>query len=310
MRISAVSCLIPLAGLVLAAPAEKRSDEPEITNPIYWVPVDNALKASVAKAKAPKIMAFDAAGLGNTTSNPSSHPGSPLTAEEEQVRVRIIGDDDRVEVDSASYPWSAIGRLSSSGGAICSGALVGPRLVSVARHCIDAPDGTTFTFSPNYRDGPRYGSFGVNIIAWLDVPDYISNNCNRKYDWALLVLDEAIGFNQGWLGSSVWTNLGIEHQAVLNSAAYHGDKFGAGRMYFHGGVTSWKWEFQNCDNYGPLESDTDGTSGSSGSALWVFDGQNRYNLGALSGGTGTFTIHGWGEEYVNVIADLNNQFPN
>jgi hypothetical protein len=122
-------------------------------------------------------------------------------------------------------------------------------------------------------------------------------------------LNSPLGSQQGWLGSAVWNTLGVEGQAILNSAAYHGDK-GMNRMFFHGGVTSRKWQFQDCGNYGPLQSDTDGTSGSSGSAIWVFDGTNRYNLGALSGGTGDFTIHGWGEEYVNAVIDLNRQFPN
>lgn len=186
MRVSSLSSLVPFVGLALAAPTEAQA--PQITNPILMVPVDASVKAAVAKAQPPHIMRVNAANLGNGTRFASSHPGAPLTPEEERqierLRTRIIGNDDRVEVDSPNYPWSAIGRLSTSTGAICSGALVGPRLVSVARHCIDFPEGTTYSFAPNFRDTPRYGSSGVKVIAYLAVPDYLSDNCKRKYDWA------------------------------------------------------------------------------------------------------------------------------
>jgi hypothetical protein len=183
MRASVLSSLVSFTGLALAVPA-KRADAPEITNPIYYAPIDESLKAALARTSPPQHLELKSADLGNGTSYPSSHPGSALTPEEEQMHVNIIGNDDRVEVDSLAYPWSTIGRMASSTGALCSGALVGPRLVSVARHCIDAPAGTTFTFAPNYRDGPRAGESGVNLVAYLNVPDYLTNNCNRKYDWA------------------------------------------------------------------------------------------------------------------------------
>ena len=64
----------------------------------------------------------------------------------------VYGNDDRGELNSRSYPWSAIGRLDIPGGGHCTATLVGVDLILTNAHCVENNSGKLIKglrFRPN-----------------------------------------------------------------------------------------------------------------------------------------------------------------
>jgi V8-like Glu-specific endopeptidase len=190
-----------------------------------------------------------------------------------------VGKDDRKQVkDSSQYPFTAIGWLrltdSKGGGGWCSSALIGPKTVITAAHCVyDFENGAwmqQMLFVPGAVD-PENAPFGVYdwdtvhiLKGFLDNYDGENYGSIMPWDMAVINLQEAAGDELGWLGFMVdppgsWdaTILGYpadkpegtmwESKCKIAPKNYQ-DLYGAeGLLYWH-----------TCDTYG----------GSSGSSIW------------------------------------------
>ena len=119
----------------------------------------------------------------------------------------VVNSDDRTPVLSASYPWSAIGRvdwLAADGITVlgaCTGTLIGPNLVLTNAHCLldpetDQPTAHTIVFRPNVVQGEAPASATVVAYDYGDSPF----TGNASEDWALLTLDAPLGEDFGFLG--------------------------------------------------------------------------------------------------------------
>jgi V8-like Glu-specific endopeptidase len=171
----------------------------------------------------------------------------------------IFGVDDRETVDS-HHPElvASLGRLPHG----CTAAMVGRRLALTAAHCVlDKESGDVHPQLGTFEAGFDQGS--VSAKTWISAAWVGTENPeqNRTRDWAILLLQDDIGDQTGWLGLE--KNLEGEFPVTTNLLAYASDRM-AGAVPL---IT------KNCyihkeDGEGRLLHDCDAVSGSSGGPMF------------------------------------------
>lgn len=92
----------------------------------------------------------------------------------EEIRLKgIKGDDNRIIVEAREYPWSAIGRLNNGLGGYCSGALIGPRLVLTAAHCLW-----------NHKTKRWLAAESLHFVAGYSRGEYLAHDIARTFTTA------------------------------------------------------------------------------------------------------------------------------
>ena len=108
-----------------------------------------------------------------------------------------VSAQERARVDSNAPPWTSVGKVQAVAGSLritCTGALIAPRLLLSAAHCLYNVR-TQRYFMPSsvhFVAGPESGRFAAAAIAErLDPsPDYVpaQPESTRGSDWALIAL--------------------------------------------------------------------------------------------------------------------------
>ena len=117
------------------------------------------------------------------------------------------GGDQRLRQNAREFPWSALGRLNFGIGH-CSAALIGPKLIVTAAHCLwnirtQRPmPASGYTFVAGWDRGEYLRASKVTAIhaapKWI-LDGQTRGLDSRADDWALMELEDRLGDEIGWV---------------------------------------------------------------------------------------------------------------
>ena len=148
----------------------------------------------------------------------------------------LFGRDDRVFIEPEGMPWTAVGKLTFSGSGHCSGAMVSPRVVLTAAHCMFATgDGAVYdppvSFLAGYHMGRNAAEAQVEsfwIATGYDYEKFINGSTMDGLDYAFILLSRPIGLEVGYfdvyeLSVDEIKNAVAQRWDQVTQAGYSGD---------------------------------------------------------------------------------------
>ncbi len=195
----------------------------------------------------------------------------------------IIGKDDRVRIQNTKVvPWNRICHLTieaqNGHKYLGTGALIGPRTVVTAGHCVFLHDAggwpKSITVTPGRNDNER--PFGQAKAVQLHTVKGWKVGKNREYDYGAITLGPGIKMSPpSAFGFAALSDSAIQGKK-LNTAGYPGDK-PAGTMWYNGRMVK-------AVQPRVLVYDIDTMGGQSGSPVWLKQNGKRIQVAIHTNG--------------------------
>ncbi len=124
----------------------------------------------------------------------------PLT-----INDHFFGRDDRVFMDTGTFPWSVVGYVDFDAGGTCTATLIGSNILVTAAHCIS--EGSRIEAAGVFRTGAGLpgGERTARVTDYLldrdwNEPRFSNSDDLDGTDWALLRIDQPLGDELGFVG--------------------------------------------------------------------------------------------------------------
>ncbi len=282
----------PKGTVSIGIPAGKKADD-DLTETDHYYPTfsdfDYLPKQEPKKFQKPKYIDKDA-GIGLKT---------------------IFGTDDRKVYYSTAYPWRCVGRVETPLG-FGSGVMIGPRHLLTCSHIIDwQPNNTTgwIKFTPMYYNGSApYGtSYGIKTYYKYKVTGPTIDGTEGKYDYTVVVLNQAIGNSTGWLGSKSYTD-SWDGTAVWTHAGYPQDLTGTQRPTYQTGIAL-DGDSGSSDDHESMNHKADVYPGQSGGPFWGYWAGQPYAVATQSAQNPSNNTASGGSDLVDLVNQARNAFP-